>query len=516
MKKGEIMNWKQILTWSWPKKPKEATGRIDVAGTTVGRKDTAQEDRTNKITTKFATNEKTKIQGWQTQFDDIPKNAKSTQVIIGVDFGTAFTKVVISGAGQKYGIPLNDGAQGSEKYLLPTVLYEDSLGNYTVNQPTNCLKTHVDLKMRILDNNLDEEAKNRIITYIAWVLQKSRSWLMAEKQEVFSDTYLKWAVNIGLPTEKYTDKGLTDKGLTDKGLKKIYIELVKKAWSASTSPYPTSKDTGDSNHAEQNLHPDLIQAFPEFVTQIQGYISSPQRKEGIHALVDVGAGTIDATVFNVHRDKGANVHPIFTSSVKILGTTYLAKHRFEELGQLNDWKPNPQDLSPSREELARKLGITKKELENIDKKFTQKIIQQINSLLRHAKQKMAPIQRDWETGVPLMVCGGGARVEFYQECYFTEVINTLKHTSHGSSLQKSRPPKIEALNAPDLSEEYEDRLSVAFGLSFDEGEIGEIRPLDPIPTKIKNTNQKGSMCPRCGGTGGGYNNCPKCGGSGFL
>ena len=502
------MSWKYLSKLLWPGKPKEATRNTITADPDADQKDIAQKIHPKKPHPEPVLSAKKKIEGWQTQFIDIPENAQPVQVTIGFDFGTAFTKVIIDGAGRKYGVPLNENKEGTDKYLLPTILYEDSVGNPTIIQPEKILPSHANLKMRILDDDLDASTRDHIITYIALVLQKSRNWLMTEKQTVFGANHLKWAINIGLPTDKHGNENL----------KQLYRNLIQEAWYSSTDPHLGNKDAGrpyNADNTERELDSDFIEAFPEFSAQIQGYISSPQRKSGIHTLIDVGAGTIDATVFIVHSDAdGQNIHPILAGSVKKLGTTYLAKHRCEKLGNPNNWKLNPQDLFPSDEEFLRNLETTKEKMENVDKFFKKEIINQINSQLEYAYNEMT-IPISWDS-VPLSLCGGGARVKFYKKCYLKEILNVLQNTSHGRSLEEFYLPPIISLDAPDLPEKDNDRFSVAYGLSFDALAIGKITRPDPIPLQTESGTPKGSKCPSCNGTGGPYHNCPECGGSGFL
>ena len=434
------------------------------------------------------------IEEWQTQFNGLPENANSVQVTIGFDFGTAFTKVVIDAAGQKYGVPLNDDKQGTDKYLLPTCLYEDLNGNFSIAQPKNWRSSHVDLKMRILDSvdiNVDKETKKYIIAYLVRVLQKTRSWLMNEKRDVLGASLLRWYINIGLPAEKYT------------GLEEMYRQLVGQAWRESTVAQSSE---------ECELHPDRIGVFPEFAAQIQGYISSPQRKTDIHALVDIGAGTIDSAVFIVHSsiELGEAKYPILAKSVKPLGTTYLARHRCKELNPFSNWKPDPQNLFPKLEEFTEKLNVRLDAITIADDKFSQQVMStQFIPLLKDAKQ-MAPIQTVWEKGVPLILCGGGARVEFYQE-----VMQRLRNWGGPVySLEESRLPALTGLEAPGLLEQDKDRLSVAHGLSFDAFQIGEIIHPEPFSNN-KSTDTTRRMCPLCNGTGG-YGNCRTCDGKGFL
>ena len=497
------MNWKRFINRLWTKSAKEIASSNEHD---VNRKHINQE---HTLPAEPLTHKDAKIQQWQTQFDDVADNADRTEIIIGFDFGTAFSKVVISGVGQKYGVPLNDNKQGIDKYLLPTRLYEDSTGNYLLDKPVDCVSPHIehtDLKMRILDNKLDDDTKKRIITYIVAVLQKSRYWLMTEKRAVIDGFKLEWAVNIGLPTEKYDDEIL----------RKTYRELVGEAWKMSTEPQSVGE--GDSKHStERALHPDMIEAFPEFVAQIQGYISSPQRQAGIHTLVDVGAGTIDATIFIVHQEDGENRHPILAGSVRPLGTAYLIKHRCDALVQPNGWQLNPYDLFPNDAEFADTLGVSLDDIERVDRAFRGNIAEdQIYSILEQAHSDHDPCDnikkdnipgREATEGVPLMLCGGGASVNFYQQ-----VVEILTQRGHGYLLYKKHLSMgDDQYDAPDILKEDNHRLSVAYGLSFNALNIGKISHPPPIPA---NNNQR-QPCPLCRGTGG-YGNCRKCGGSGRL
>jgi len=473
---------KRIFEWLWPGKSK-----VDEPRTTERINDA------NSITE----------QGYDSEKIDRNEAAKeSVQIIIGFDFGTAFTKVVLHGAGYKFAVPLNDDAQGTEGFLLPTCLYESSTGNLSVKKPKDCQKIHTDLKMKILDGNLDNDTKRRIIIYIAHVLRKSRDWLMTEQKGVYGNNVLKWAINIGLPTENYENERL----------KETYIDLVEEAWYESTN-FPESKDEVVLNDVERKLHRDMINAFPEFVAQIQGYINSTQRESGIHVLADVGAGTIDVTVFIVHQHEGENRHPILAAQVQKFGTIHLAESRCKQQKGQNGWRPSPQDQLPSCDEFAKRLGVSVQEVENLDEEFKQGIYRQINSCLQHAHESQ-PNQGDWESGVPLMLCGGGARVKFYETVYFQDVIDLQKRARHGQALRKSRSPELGDLNTPGLPKQDYDRLSVAYGLSFDALNIGEISHPSAFDAK-KNTVPK-RTCSRCRGSGGIHITCPKCGGRGFL
>lgn len=493
------MNWKDLFGWLLPKKPDKVAKYATPAESVERRVPSTQETPRKKTpdtergTGKKLDQKQEKIEGWQTQFNGISRDAKGTEVVIGLDFGTAFTKVVISTQGQKYGVPLNDNGHGTDKYLLATRLFEDAYGGLTVTPPEKCRRHHVGFKMKILDGTLDSKTRDRIIVYLAWVLRKSRRWLMTEKRTIFGDVQLMWELNVGLPTEK----------LKDHTLKKIYQELIGEAWYRSTELQFENEGGNDKmiDDAGRRLHPDMINAFPEFVAQVQVYLSSPQRQDGVHTMVDVGAGTVDATVFIVHWDKLENKYPILASSVARLGTIHLANACCEGLNASSNWRPVPHELFPTRREFAEKIDVTEANIEQTECKIRRPIINLVHDVFERSKEKRMSV-----SVMPLMLCGGGARIEFYRD-----VVDVLTLPHFGYPFRKSTLPELtDVLDAPDLQGNDGDRLSVAYGLTFD---LGIITNPDPIEEKKINKRTK---CTACNGIGGLHRDCDKCGGSGFV
>ncbi len=458
------MNWKKLLRWLTVvgfRNPKETTETVSVD-------EVLNVNRSKKTSGIDSSGEQRhKSHGWHTQFCGLASDAKSKQIIIGFDFGTAYTKVVVYGEGQRYAIPLKKDKVGIDKYLLPTCIYENSAGEFLLEKSIDYCISHSDLKMHILDNTLDRATKQYIIIYIARVLQKTRDWVLNEKRDVFGSNRLEWEINIGLPTEKHSDETL----------KNTYHRLVSEAWYRSTDKQLRGDD--GKRGKDRELDSCLIKGVPEFVAQVQTYYQSPQLQKGVHALVDAGAATTDTSVFIVHSE--SDKYPTLAKSVENLGVNFLNQHR--------------------------KKGCT-------DKKFTSKLQAQLNQVL-HTAYKRAPRNSEWDVKIPLMVCGGGARMSLYEKFYEQEFIHAVCKTHHGKKLQIHSLPALDQLDIPDISPKDHDRLSVAHGLSFDLSDsdiiyLGDFSP-DPIPLK------KGfSRCPVCKDWAGNYENCPECNGRMYL
>lgn len=452
----------------------------------------------------------------ETQFPDVTMRNKKQQLVIGLDFGTAFTKVVIGETRQAYGVHFSKFGDEGNQYLLPAAMAIDSSGICILNLDSPKAREVRDLKMRMLQGDFSLDSKAESVAYLALVLQYSRKWLFSKQKRIYGRNYLDWNLNVGLPTHNYHDEELVQ----------AYRDIVHCAWVVSVTNSNVNlefakrvlegkEDTGSNQ--DRFIHPDAIGLFPEFVAQVTGYVRSPQRQEDLHALMDVGAGTVDVTVFNVYHRDGEDFYPIFSKSVKNLGVFFHTRFRLEELKYQGGWTPHAQDRALSNREFAKKVRISQQQLAEIDRPFRAKVSKQLNDELRYTKEKRYRMSRRWEEGVPIFLCGGGANVELY-----SGLIDNLEERGNPFRIIRKGLPKPERLQASRLRAENFDRLSVAYGLSFDAFDIGEIEKADEIEDDtdtVSVTETKGGpiFCPVCNGTGGAMaHGCYKCGGRGLI
>lgn len=450
----------------------------------------------------------------KTQFDGVSKRARKQQLVIGLDFGTAYSKVVIGEVRQAHAVHFAKFGSRDNPYLLPATFSVNESGVCTLDLEAPGTAPVNDLKMRILQGDYSLESKAACIVYIALMLRYVRKWLFSKHKRVYGGNYLDWNLNVGLPAHNYHDDDLV----------KTYREIVEFAWLASVSPGDVSfqlardclSETVDTKSTiGEIISSDAIELFPEFAAQITGYVRSPQRQEDLHALMDVGAGTVDVTVFNIFNHKGEDRFPVFAKSVENLGVHFHTLHRLKVLKFSGRWKPLAQDKALSKREFARKVHCTLRDLAEADRPFRHKISDQLISQLKYTKEKRYPLSRHWTSGIPLFLCGGGANVDFY-----TEIIDLLEESGKPYRIVRQRLPKPERLKANRLRSGEYDRLSVAYGLSFDAFDIGEIERAGDIED-ISLPGSAGAgikiICPRCRGTGGPRgNDCLNCGGSGMT
>jgi hypothetical protein len=397
------------------------------------------------------------------------------QLVIGLDFGTAFTKVVIGETRAHFSVPFDPYHIDTNPYLLPSRFFIDSANVCTLGN--NGGKEVTELKMRIIRNEYTQQDEAEITAYLALVLRHARNWLLSNHHSVYGQSQLDWLINIGLPTDSYHDEDLTE----------LYKLFLKTAWSLSQGEQPITLDKAEDliveaycapRHgiASEISHDSFIGLFPEFVAQITGYVRSTRMQDDLHLLIDIGAGTADISVFMVNEVDGEHRFPILAREVKQLGTSYLMLHRLTETGHSKN-KVVSYHQVPSREQFEKTIGGNGSEIKAIDEEFVRKLNRIVANLLDYTKDKRYPKSPRWKEGVPTFLCGGGARVDAYKD-----LGNHLERGKFNLRLSSVEIP--EDLQSPLIEDSEYDRLSIAYGLSFDPLDIGDIikqNKLEDVP-----------------------------------
>jgi hypothetical protein len=412
----------------------------------------------------------------RTQFDERSAQGPRQEIVIGLDFGTAFTKAVLGAFPARYAVPFGPYATRDNPYLLASgITLVGERGECVLGECAGSGQWCGDLKMPIITQTMNQAAKAKAAAFLASVFRYIRDWFLATHEGTYRGKRLVWVVNLGLPTDSYDDEELTE----------LYHDLARAAWTASVMPGPVSvervrqyletiviqPDRLPPAIRDRLLAPDMIACFPEFAVQLTGYVRSPRRQPDLHALVDIGAGTVDVTTFNVHRNAdGDDLYPVMDQKVIAAGVNFLVRQRVENCGEPGGWRPSPFENLPDDHVFVRKLGTSQQALRAADREILDQVSETLQAVLKYTKDHRYPLSRHWGSGVPTFLVGGGARVQAYRDRLL--------------QFECLRPPFLirtmdldipEDLVAPDAPKGSYDRLSVAYGLSFSPDDIGEIR-----------------------------------------
>lgn len=365
-------------------------------------------------------------------------------------------------------------------YLLPSSLQENN-GMYELDGPGETLN---DLKLSLMANQSDEIIISRVVAYLALVIRYARAWLFNEHSNQYAHSDLLWSIAIGQPA----DQALSIES------KELFTRIGNLAWQLSmTEKSLNSKFVLDQwksfqgNHFSSEYVECLI--IPELAAQIHGFINSDNfdpRKPNIFLMIDVGAGTLDFSIFSVRiSDDGLKNFNLFINSVQPHGVANFHRHRVnwwqKKLATHDEGKNTIQELEHikmptefqgfypttyieyiNHVEVDLLNGALSPDLE-YDGKITSQIygclIKSIKSDPVDGCRLLREIDFD---GMEYFLCGGGSRHQNFKK------INQLLQSPKGWSWLKLKqriltiPSDIRVVGVKD--DDY-DRLSVAYGLS---------------------------------------------------
>lgn len=425
------------------------------------------------------------------QFDSASTNASSCDVIIGLDLGTACTKVIVR-TPDHFGnacfvVPFGQHGHATNEHLLPTHL---SIANNQYYLPIKGSSgQYSNLKMHLIESltSIEEgDAIDNAIAYLALLLRYVRTWFIREHYESYGEFKLLWQVNIGIPSASAECDDLCQ----------LYQKAVYTAWRFSLQ-------TGDITHTEllklrELLHAEhdlelkeLIAVFPEVAAEVAGYTQSDMRQEGLHLLVDIGAGTLDVCGFNVHSRDGENLLPLFSTSVERQGVCML--HEVRSNSVENYLKNLHSSLMPDS---ATPLNCDKtsyvpdkknceKAVDDAELQFLNSCSTQVHGVVHQLRTSMDPRSTRWNSYLPVFLCGGGSTMPQYRE-----LIDDLSRWLHNNIREcKARLleiPRPENLRGNINADDYH-RFAVAWGLSYRSFDIDQVithvKPVQPRSIK---------------------------------
>ena len=410
------------------------------------------------------------------------------ELVIGLDFGTSCTKVIIQDIARQtaYAVPFARETVSTGSYLLPTVVHLDDGGVFRLVGPGTEFRGLKEHLMSLAGNEAADEADKRkdllphVYAYLALVFREVRAWFMEEHEDKYRGREILWRVNVGLPASRYDQQHMPE----------LYKSTVRRAWYLSIQPAPVSAGLATAVRQLAQVPDDKpgvlgresVEAFPEVVAAVQGYAKSPQRGDGMYLLVDVGATTLDVTCFRLlnyaHEDK----FPMFCASVRPLGGFELFKYRTrciealvrEELDRYGDAldgvtePPNPLEVS---------IALDDRKKIRINGDFRNRVGQTIGGVISDTKKRGDPSAIEWKTRLPVFLIGGASGMRIYREA-LDLIDNNSGWIFKLDYKDLHLPGKVEA---PGTGPAIQQRLIVAYGLSFSQLDFATLIPPSGIP-----------------------------------
>ena len=412
------------------------------------------------------------LEGNRTQLSSETQSGGAIDVFIGLDFGTSYTKAAIGLKDQIFVVDWYGVSENTYQYLLPSEYSCMPDGSCQIGQapnvPVNQVLQH--LKHPLIDVAVSTASLANAAVFLALVLRYIRAWVFFHHGDKIGRSSIRWMLNIGAPSN----------GLESERHRRAYLKMTSSAWSMSTmEPGPTAVQAGDliSSWQPDVLPKDLIglDVLPEFVAQIAGYVQSAQRQRGLHALVDVGGGTLDVVTFIVHERDGEDVFPFLVPEIRALGTQMLNMNRLVEAPE-HEKSKLPDELHPvlNAFQYAQCSGLPEDHIALRDKIFWGEVHSTVHRVFLQTKRNRYRLSEAWTKGLPVFLTGGGGSVEGYRKSVQTggqhcaPVMNLMSLPKH---------PKLAEFGGSTI--DYQ-RVSVACGLAQDSYSLGLLIPAGEV------------------------------------
>lgn len=434
--------------------------------------------------------------GAATQF---PRSTGSTRtvVVVGLDFGTALTKVVVRtpyvAGGKAFPIPLDSGQGRDDRFLLRSVLYQHGRELSLLRRDGSTRLARIKTKlMREARGGADENAGAAPLphvaatAYLALVLRRVRGWFLREQSAAFGAHPLEWNLNVGLPAAGYEDDSL----------RRCYLTVARAAWLLSTRSLAVTVDSAGQaledvrsedriREADGAYHtnaiwlpPELrdLGIYPEVAASVVSFVRSPMRETGLHFLMDVGAGTLDVCGFVLHDDGADHIHVPLGAVVEMLGTNTLQESRVHAIGGAAE-ALDPAEAIPDRflDSIARSSAV-RDAVEKADVAHSASSRRLLHRVVWAARKRRDPNSSKWRSELPLFVTGGGSSLTVFNIAIADEArwIRTQIEGSRGfRETELPRPASSDV--EPDFPYAIFHRLAVAWGLSYPQDDIGVVK-----------------------------------------
>jgi hypothetical protein len=420
------------------------------------------------------------------------------EIALGLDFGTSSVKVVIGdlSSDKTYAVPFLV-ADGADSYLLPSRIFESNDGHdgsrtFNLSQGEFAFR---DLKLSLLGDPDNVDRQVEVIAFLSLVIQRCRAWFFETHSAVYKRVKCIWQLRIGLPAATALNNKYAP----------LLEQVMRSAWQVAAMSTRIDRAhvqlirdriLGTAHHADE---PE-VSVIPEIAAQIFGFVVSnsfDRNAANRYLMVDVGAGTVDSSLFKVFPGRGGRWNfEFYTAVVQPYGVANLHAYRVEwwceKLNAIEGAQALCEEIAETRfatdisikvpahnRDYFQDVHISNESPDHPDLRFFEKLMSQVQGSTMWRAWRDGFLAKDQLTHTPMFLCGGGARSNYYLELENKLVRAPSFSWLSAESWQLGYPSD---LVADGINEVDFDRLSVAYGLSkLNVGQITQALPLPRVP-----------------------------------
>lgn len=403
-------------------------------------------------------------------------------LVIGFDFGTSTSKIVVH-APYIQGAPRflarrEHGTNSDGDWLWPSSFTEASSGVCVLDGRV-VGHAHRGIKLNLMDAataGADTErgtaATKIVAAYFGLMLKTVRTRILEAHADVLQTfATLDWSLNLGIPSGWTAIRGR--EGPSREALKDAFGRAVEAGWRLSLRDTPVRlKDAEEALRSGEACDVE-IGLFPEVIAGAFGYARSGERRDGVHLMIDVGAGTVDACLFRLRTKDEEEDWPLLEARVERLGTAELHERRLAAVRRVDDKEAeklqrsyDPFDgraaspTTPCPHEPARSAVV------KADKKMTTDVRSLAGYFVQKARTGRDPHAAEFKAGghLPVLLTGGGSRAALYGRALRRLGVTLRQNLTAGqlgTRVLRARVPR----DLDQTTRGMGDRLTVAVGLS---------------------------------------------------
>ena len=412
-------------------------------------------------------------------------SAPSSELVVGIDFGSCWTKAIVRDINRRmtWAVPFTE-IGSTEAYLQYTAIEGLAEGQPRLAEAP-ATGWFDSLKVRLLSRTKEGPASRPIneeiqsVAFLALILRKVKGYV--HDLPLYGDGNVDWHFNVGVPVSSNSAQAEL----------RLFRRVLVAAWGIASRSTIKESDVRqalqetDEDEGWTGVHPEKINAVPEVAAEVAGY-ANRDRPEGLQFLIDVGATTLDMAAFIVHEIDGSDHYQLLCTDVQSLGCSEFTKKQADHIGRfvhkqglanfgMTRMPTGLEEFMPPDEALQEAFKSNRRD-------FCRKVAWAVVKVIIQTKMHRYPLAREWEQGLPTLLCGGGSSSDVYSDVLRT--CGDILEQQRGwrwQGLYNTPLKKSGELEAPLLGPHDFHRLAVAHGLSHHISEIGEIHLPKDIP-----------------------------------
>lgn len=395
-------------------------------------------------------------------------NPPVRQINVGFDFGSSSVKCVLRLSKTEI-IPVAFTDSKQNPWILPGRVARSPDGEYrlTARSGDDVLRN---LKIPLLAEDVDEEVICHAAGYLALAMRCVRAYFYHLHAKDYPGHLFVWIYNVGIPAPSVGASSICER----------YDRILQAAHTASCQSGPINdslirKALAGSLNADDL--PVEIYQVPEVVAQVHEMFSSGiwDPSQNLVAVMDVGAGTVDAAVFvaNLQVGQGASSVAVIGIDVKLLGVANFNSARVrsirDDFSTPSATVANYLDSIEGLADIANSLPehwydyiggyVPSKDADDIDRSYGNQVGELIYNTANNARLGGLCVLGNWHE-LPLVLCGGG-----YNETAYRNARRNLAKSGFAVRMferEQQRPSRVRDAGVEEGQYRY---LSLAYGLS---------------------------------------------------